>query len=86
MNIIAQNTFTSPVLVQGGEIFDVTISGTFVATVTVQRSKDSVAWVDVESFTAPVEKAGVSGSAWYFRVGVKTGAYTSGTVVADLFS
>ncbi|RWP18876.1 MAG: hypothetical protein EOR00_09575 [Mesorhizobium sp.] len=86
MNITAQNTFTPAVLIQADNIFDVSISGTFVATVTVQRSKDEVTWFDVESFTERAEKAGVSGSAWYFRVGVKTGAFTSGTVVAEIYS
>lgn len=86
MNISAQNTFTAPVLVQGGDTFDISISGTFVATVVVQRSKDGATWLDVESFTAPAEKTGVSGSAWYYRLGVKTGGYTSGTVVAELWA
>ncbi|MER8505700.1 hypothetical protein [Mesorhizobium sp. M0571] len=85
MNITAQNTFTPAVLIQAGDIFDVSISGTFVATVTVQRSKDSSTWFDVDNFTAPAEKTGVSGSAWYFRVGVKTGGFTSGTVVAEIY-
>ncbi|MER8385263.1 hypothetical protein NKH14_07025 [Mesorhizobium sp. M1380] len=85
MNITAQNTFTPAVLIQSGDIFDVSISGTFVATVTVQRSKDAVTWLDVDTFTAAAEKTGVSGSAWYFRIGVKTGAFTSGTVVAEIY-
>ncbi|MER9605373.1 hypothetical protein [Mesorhizobium sp. M0243] len=85
MNITAQNTFTTPVLIQSGNSFDITISGTFVATVVLQRSKDQTTWLDVASFTAPVENTGSAGSAWYFRVGVKTGAFTSGTVVVDLF-
>lgn len=86
MNISAANTFTTPVLVQGGETFDISISGTFVATVVVQRSKDAVSWLDVESFTAAAEKTGVSGSAWYYRLGVKTGGYTSGTAVVDIYA
>jgi hypothetical protein len=85
MNITAQNTFTAPVLIQPGNSFDITVSGTFVATVVLQRSKDQTTWVDVASFTAPVENTGSAGSAWYFRIGVKTGGFTSGTVVVDLF-
>ncbi|MER8406983.1 hypothetical protein NKH16_20005 [Mesorhizobium sp. M1307] len=85
MNITAQNTFTPAVLIQSGNIFDVSISGTFVATVTVQRSKDAATWFDLDKFTAAAEKTGVSGSAWYFRVGVKTGEFTSGTIVAAIY-
>jgi hypothetical protein len=86
MNITAQNTFTTPVLIQAENEFDISISGTFVATVVLQRSKDgSTNWMDVDSFTAPAEKTGRAGSAWFFRVGVKTGGFTSGTVVVDLF-
>jgi hypothetical protein len=85
MNITAQNTFTTPLLIQPGNSFDITVSGTFVATVVLQRSKDQVTWLDVASFTAPVENTGSAGSAWYFRIGVKTGGFTSGTVVVDLF-
>lgn len=85
MNITAQNTFTTPILIQAANKFDITVSGTFVATVVLQRSKDQVTWLDVETFTAPVEKTGDAGSAWYFRIGVKTGGFTSGTAVVDLF-
>ncbi|MDX0270891.1 hypothetical protein GOC13_24395 [Sinorhizobium meliloti] len=85
MNISAANTFTDPVLVQGENTFDISIRGTFAATVFVQRSKDGVTWLDVESFTAPVEKSGRSGSAWYYRAGVKTGGYTSGTASVDIY-
>jgi hypothetical protein len=86
MNITAQNTFTPAVLIQGGDAFDVTVSGTFVATVTLQRSKDNVTWRDVESFTAPAQKSGLAGTAWYHRVGIKTGDFTSGTAVVDIFN
>ncbi|MDX0455480.1 hypothetical protein GOC72_18670 [Sinorhizobium medicae] len=85
MNITAANTFTSSILVQAGQTFDVSVSGTFVASAVVQRSKDGVTWLDVETFTAPAQKSGVSGSAWYYRIGVPTGGFTSGTVVVDLY-
>ncbi|AIK68531.1 hypothetical protein Lo5R7ANS_61 [Mesorhizobium phage vB_MloP_Lo5R7ANS] len=86
MNITAQNTFTTPVLIQGGNTFDVSVSGTFVATVTLQRSKDGTTnWVDVDTLTEPGEWTGDAGSAWFYRLGVKTGEFTSGTVVVDLF-
>ncbi|MEY9719265.1 hypothetical protein ABIA22_001755 [Sinorhizobium fredii] len=86
MNISTSNVFTDPVLVQAEETFDISISGTFSATVVVERSKDLAAWRVVETFTAPVEKSGRGGSAWYYRVGVPSGGYTSGTVVAELYA
>lgn len=86
MNITTSNVFTDPVLVQAEDTFDISISGTFVANVVVERSKDTVTWRTLETFTAPVEKAGRGGSAWYYRVGVPAAGYTSGTVVAELFA
>lgn len=84
MDISASNTFTPSTLIQAQDSFDISISGTFVATVVVQRSKDDATWLDVETFTTPAEKTGVAGSAWYFRVGIKAGAYTSGTATVSI--
>ena len=81
-SISAQNTFSDPANVEG--YFNLSISGTFVATVTVQRSTDKSTWVDVDSFTAPTEQVGFDPEYMYYRVGVKTGNYTSGTVVIRL--
>ena len=77
--ITAQNTFTNPVRLTGA--FNISISGTFAATVTVQRSFDNSAWHDVNSFTGPFEGTGYEPEAMYYRAGVKTGAFTSGTAV-----
>lgn len=85
MQITTANAYSTPVLVQAGNSFDLSVSGTFVATVWLQRSKDQTTWLDVESFTAPTEKTGSAGSAWYFRLGVKAGGYTSGTISVDIF-
>lgn len=85
MDISAQNTFTPAILVDGSDEFDVSISGTFVATVTLQRSKDGATWRDADTFAAPTEVSGKSGSTWYYRAGVKTGDYTSGTATVELY-
>lgn len=77
--ISAQNTFSDPVQLQGA--FNLSISGTFVATVVVQRSPDGTNWFDVDSFTAPSEEVGFEPEYLYYRAGVKTGGYTSGSVV-----
>jgi hypothetical protein len=78
----AQNTFSNAIQVVGS--FDISVSGTFVATLTVQRSEDGSTWRDVKSYTLPAEEVGYDPILTYYRVGVKTGGYTSGTVVASM--
>ena len=88
--ITAENTFTDSIIVaenyEGAKIFGnitLSISGTFVATVTLQIAFDGgTTWIDTgETWTAPATKiitcyeSGVA-----FRAGVKTGAFSSGTV------
>jgi hypothetical protein len=82
-NLAALNAATTPILIPAGETFDVSISGTFVGTVTIQRSKDSTTWFSVEDITTPSQKSGVTGSAWYYRATLS--AYTSGTAAVDLY-
>lgn len=81
-SINAENTFTDPVQLEG--YFNLSISGTFTATVTVQRSTDATNWVDVDTFTAPSEEVGFDPEIIWYRAGVKTGAFTSGPVVVRL--
>ena len=81
-NITAQNTFTTAVQLEGH--FNLSISGTWAATVTVQRSIDNSTWVDVDTFTANSEEVGFEPELMWYRAGVKTGDYTSGTVVLRL--
>lgn len=83
-SIAAQNTFSNGVLLTRG--FSLSLSGTWVATVFVQRSFDEGnAWVDVESFTSNGEYVGYEPEEGiYYRFGCKTGGYTSGTVVGRL--
>ena len=77
-SITAQNTFTDPVQLTGN--FNLSISGTFAATVTVQRSTDNSTWRDVDAFSAAAEEVGYEPEVMWYRAGVKTGAFTSGTV------
>jgi hypothetical protein len=78
-SIAAANTFTPAKQVQGH--ISISISGTFVATVTVQRSKDNVTWHDVDSWNAPTQSVGFDPELMYYRIGIKTEQYTSGTAV-----
>ena len=79
-DVTAENTFSDGLYVVGD--FNLSISGTFVATVTVQRSFDQGStWRDVDTFTAPIETAGSDPEpVVLYRAGVKTGEFTSGTV------
>lgn len=81
-SLSAENTFTSSIDLVG--YFNLSISGTFSATVTVQRSFDNTNWFDVDTFTAPIETYGFDPSQCYYRAGIKTGDYTSGTAVISL--
>lgn len=94
-SITAQNTFTAPLSPFGpGNIGNAThigylnlsLSGTWEATVFLQRSFDNGStWLDVASYTTNTEKAIEDYEAGVlYRVGVKTGGFTSGTVVVRL--
>jgi len=78
-DVDAENTFSDGLYVVGD--FNLSISGTFVGTVTVQRSFDQGStWRDVDTFTAPIETAGSDPEpVVVYRAGIKTGEYTSGT-------
>ena len=82
-SIGAQNTFTDKIRLNAD--FNVSISGTWAGTVTLQRSFNGGAFVDVETFTANAEQTGkeVEGGIDY-RIGIKTGEYTSGTAEVRL--
>ena len=65
--------------------FNLSLSGTWVATVHLQRSFDEeVTWLDVDSFTANTQQIGHEPEGAYYRICVKAGNYTSGPVVARL--
>lgn len=61
--------------------FNISIWGTFAATITLQRSfDDGDTWLDVDTFDEAAEKivANAEGDCLW-RIGVKSGQYTSGT-------
>jgi hypothetical protein len=87
----AQNTFTSAIQVNGiGEErrFAISLSGTWVATVTLQRSVGTIgSWVDVTSWTTNqgiTFADALDNQIVFYRLGIKTGNYTSGSVIATL--
>ena len=82
-SISAENTFSDWVFLRGD--FNFSLSGTWVATVHIQRSFDAgVTPLDVDSFTTNAEEIGHEPEGAHYRFGVKTGGYTSGTVVGRL--
>jgi hypothetical protein len=93
-SVSAQNEFTNPIRVVGvgtDRAFTASNTGVFVATTVLQRSigSDSGPWVDVptKSWTAPfvdIYTDGLDNQEVWYRLGVKTGDYTSGTAVEVL--
>ena len=60
--------------------FNVSVSGTWVGTVSLQRSYDNATWMDVESYTANVETTvNEPESEIYYRLGMANGDFSSGT-------
>lgn len=94
-SLAAADVYSSPVSATQGLVLS--LSGTFVATITLQRLVDNTSiatptWVDVinsagsaTTFTAPgaysITIPDVTG---VYRFGVKPAAYTSGTVIGVL--
>lgn len=85
-NVAAQNTFCEDAEFDYRRPFNLSVSGTWAGTVTLQRSFDNGStWVDVWSTTSNVETAVESiESGVLYRLGIKSGNYTSGTAVCRL--
>lgn len=84
--VVAQNTFTEQAEFDPSRPFNLSVTGTWAGTVVLQRSyDDGSTWGDVDSYTANAEKLIETtevGILW--RLGIKTGGYTSGTAVCRL--
>lgn len=83
--------YTEFVKVQGAgssRTFSYTITGTFTATLTLQRSiGNTSSWTDVTTFTTTASSTYTDGTTFdnqtvYYRFGIKTGNYTSGSATA----
>lgn len=83
-SISGDNLFTDASQIQG--YFNISISGTWVGTVTAQRSFDlGSTWFDVNTWTANTQEYGFEPeNKVHYRVGIKSGEYTSGTCVLRL--
>lgn len=79
-SVTAENTFTSALAVAAGQRVAVSSSGGATSTtVTLQRRLDGSNWRDVQSWVADVEATYQADAACELRLGVKSGAYGSGT-------
>lgn len=90
-SISAETTFTDPIRVSGVEAsraYTILITGTWVGTVSIQRSIGSPgAWVDINAYTTNQNYSytdGLDNQIVYYRLGIKAGNYTSGTAVCSL--
>lgn len=88
-SLTANSQFTDPIRVTGidnARIFSIVITGTFVATLTLQRSiGDTSNWQTVTTYTTVQNVSyddSLDNQIIYYRIG--TTAYTSGTAVATL--
>jgi hypothetical protein len=86
-SVTAENNGTTGVLVTGvkkddGRVINVNITGTFVATVTLQSSKDNTTWKDVKQYTSETiteYNDKLNNIELYYRLHIATGDFTSGT-------
>ena len=85
MEVTGPNNFSSPIENLGG-FFNYSLRGTWVGTITLQRSFDSGStWEDVDTHTSNVSTYGYEpGKAVQYRYGFKTGEWTSGIATGRL--
>ncbi len=90
-DVSAANQFTDEIRISGiGNVreFDISITGTWSGTVTLQRSiAEPGSWVDVNSWTTNQSLSfddELENQVAYYRIGIKSGDYTSGTATCSL--
>lgn len=83
--ITGENQFTPKYVFNEG-YFSVDIRGDFVGTVTLQKSYDKgKTWYDTDNFIEPITTYGINSEDHvYYKLGVKTGEYKSGTINARI--
>lgn len=91
-NLSGADQYSNPVRVIGvgasQRTFNILIVGGWAGTLTLQRSVGAVgSWVDVNNYTGNTTTTyndGLDNQIIYYRIGFKTGAYTSGTAAVSL--
>lgn len=91
VDVTAEAQWSDPIRVTGvGSSRDISVTraGTWSATVTLQRSVGEIgAWADVETYTTNATATyndGLDNQVIFYRIGVDTGDYTSGTAELNL--
>lgn len=85
-----ENQYSHILSVDAGERVSVSVSGKFDATVTVERMLDSINWRAVPNqdgtvgWTAPTEQTYEADEACFLRIGIATGAFSSGEAICRL--
>lgn len=90
-SIASANVFSNSIRVVGidtDRAVNVTVAGAFTATVTVQKSVgNDTDWDDVTTYTAATTATlndGLTNQIVYYRIGIKSGEWTSGTVTVTI--
>jgi hypothetical protein len=77
------DTYTDALIIYG--LFNVSISGTWGGTITLQRSFDNSTWRDVKTYTLSTEERGLEPEQnVYYRIGFKSDGAPTGTAVVRL--
>lgn len=92
VTLTAENQFSDSIRVTGVDgtrVFSVIITDTWVATITLQYSTDDATWVDAASGSYTTNTAisyddTLDNQVLYYRIGIKTGNYTSGSATATI--
>lgn len=89
--IAGEDQWSDPIRVSGidaGRVFSIEIAGTWAGTVRLQRSiEEPGTWADVSSWTGNISTSyddTFDNQIIYYRIGIKTGEYTSGTANVKL--
>lgn len=87
----AADVYSDPIRVTGidnARVFGITITGTWLATITLQQATDSAGpWTGITTYTTNQSTTyddGLDNQILYYRIGIKPAAYTSGTATAQL--
>lgn len=91
IDVTAEAQWSDPIKIVGvgtGRKFNIDITGTFTATITLQRSILAIgAWTDVTEYTtttATTHTDGLDNQIVFYRIGSDTGDFTSGTATSTL--
>lgn len=76
----AEDTWSDSIMIEEGDVFVVSTAGTWSATVTLQRSSDNTNFADFATYTTnnSISYSEIQEQN-YYRIGIDTGDYTSGT-------